>query len=52
MEDKIREALEILRDECKKHSISECENDCLIYKLLGECVDANVPEVWEIEEHE
>ena len=48
--EEIKEALKVIKEECKKNSLPECENNCLIYKLLGECVDANVPEAWEYKE--
>ena len=45
----IREALKVIKEECKKCSSMQCETDCLIYKLLGDCIAVNaVPETWNI----
>ena len=49
MEDKIKEALKVIKEECKKCSSTQCESNCLIYKILGDCIAVNtVPETWEI----
>lgn len=49
MEEKVREALKILHEECKKCSSVQCESNCLIYKLLGDCIAVNtVPETWKV----
>ena len=49
MEDKIKEALKVIKEECTKCSSAQCESNCLIYKILGDCRAVNtVPETWEL----
>lgn len=46
----VKEALKIIKEECKRHKSIHCEtDDCLVYKILGHCMDYNEPENWIIE---
>ncbi|WP_195929351.1 hypothetical protein [Clostridium sp. 1001270J_160509_D11] len=47
--EEIKQALKTLKEECKRCSSVQCESNCFIYKVLGECIAVNsVPETWEV----
>lgn len=49
MEEKIKQALKIIKEECARCTSTQCESECIIYKLLGDCIAVNtVPDMWEI----
>lgn len=50
--EKVREALKVIKEECMEYNPKECiAGDCLIHKILGECIinADKEPECWEID---
>lgn len=51
-EQKIIEALKVLKEECNRHK--DCEENCKIVKILGECVSdlmtIGTPDMWILKE--
>ena len=49
MEDKIKQALKTIKKECEKCKSTQCENECRIVKILGDCIaNYSIPEIWEV----
>lgn len=47
--EEIRQTLKTIKKECEKCSSAQCESNCLIYKILGDCIAVNsVPDMWEV----
>ena len=46
----LRETLKYIQEVCNSVSSKECYNEeCIIFKILGECCTDSEPELWDLE---